>query len=36
MVQTFGKKKNAIAVARVREGKGLIRVNGSPLDLIEP
>ena len=36
LVQTFGRKKNAVAVASVREGKGLVRVNGSPLDLLEP
>jgi len=35
-VQTFGKKKTAIAVAYVTEGKGLIRVNGQPLRLVEP
>ena len=35
-VQTFGKKKNAIAVATVEEGKGLIRVNGKPIQLVEP
>ena len=35
-VQTFGKKKNAIAVATVEEGKGVIRVNGRPLQLVEP
>lgn len=36
LVQCFGKKKNAIAVATVRSGKGVFRVNGSPVDLIEP
>lgn len=36
LVQTFGRKKNAIAVATVRPGKGVIKVNGSPLDLLEP
>jgi small subunit ribosomal protein S16e len=35
-VRTFGKKKNATAVALVQEGKGIIRVNGKPLHLIEP
>ena len=35
-VQTFGKKKNATAVAICREGKGTIRVNGKPIDLVEP
>ena len=35
-VRTFGKKKNATAVALCQEGHGLIRVNGKPLQLIEP
>lgn len=36
LVQCFGKKKNAVAVATVRAGKGVFRVNGSPVDLLEP
>jgi len=36
LVQTFGRKKNSIAVASVRKGKGVMRVNGSPIDLLEP
>jgi small subunit ribosomal protein S16e len=35
-VQTFGRKKNGLAVATVKAGTGVIRVNGSPLDIIEP
>jgi small subunit ribosomal protein S16e len=35
-VQTFGRKKNAVAVAYVTDGKGLIKVNGQPLSLVEP
>jgi len=35
-VQTFGKKKSATAVAHVKKGKGLIKVNGVPLSLVEP
>merc|ERR1711939_469029 len=35
-VRTFGKKKNATAVALCQEGHGIIRVNGKPLQLIEP
>lgn len=35
-VQTFGKKKNATAVAYVKAGKGLIKVNGSPITLVQP
>lgn len=36
LVQTFGRKKNAVAVATVRTGKGVMRVNGSPIELLEP
>ncbi len=36
LVQTFGRKKNAIAVATVRPGRGVIKVNSSPLDMLEP
>ena len=35
-VQTFGKKKNSTAVAICRAGKGTLRVNGMPIDLVEP
>jgi len=35
-VQTFGKKKHAIAMALCGDGHGMIRVNGKPLDLMEP
>ena len=35
-IYTFGKKKKAIAVAICKRGKGLIRVNGRPIDLIQP
>jgi len=35
-VQTFGKKKTATAVAHAKEGRGLIRVNGSPINLVQP
>lgn len=35
-VQTFGRKKNAVAVATCKTGNGLIRVNGLPLDVLEP
>ncbi|KAF8337513.1 ribosomal protein S9 [Cantharellus anzutake] len=35
-VQTFGKKKTAVAVARTTEGRGIIHVNGSPIKLIQP
>mmetsp|Transcript_3522 Transcript_3522/g.4423 ORF Transcript_3522/g.4423 Transcript_3522/m.4423 type:complete len:146 (-) Transcript_3522:412-849(-) len=35
-VQTFGKKKTAIAVALCKRGRGLIKVNGCPIELMEP
>ena len=35
-VRTFGKKKNATAVALVEAGHGVLRVNGKPLHLVEP
>jgi len=35
-VQCFGKKKTATAVAQCTAGKGLIKVNGRPLHLVQP
>ena len=35
-VKTFGKKKNALAVASLTEGHGVVRVNGKPIQLVEP
>ena len=35
-VQTFGRKRSAIAVGIAKEGKGVIRLNGQPLHLVEP
>jgi len=35
-VQTFGRKKNSVAVAHVKSGSGLIKVNGQPLELRKP
>ncbi|KAK2079128.1 40S ribosomal protein S16 [Prototheca wickerhamii] len=35
-VQTFGRKKNAVAVAHVKRGKGELRLNGAPLELLQP
>ena len=35
-VQTFGRKKNATAVAHCTSGTGFIRINGKALHLIEP
>ena len=36
IVQTFGRKKNAVAVATATEGSGVIRINGKALNLVEP
>lgn len=35
-VQVFGRKKTATAVAYCKTGRGLINVNGRPLDMIQP
>ena len=35
-VQVFGRKKTATAVAYTKEGNGMIKVNGVPIDLLEP
>lgn len=36
IVQTFGRKKNATAVATCTSGNGFIKVNGKSLSLIQP
>ena len=35
-VQTFGRKKSAIAVSYCKKGRGLIKINGCPIELVEP
>merc|ERR1712122_324589 len=35
-VQVFGRKKTATAVAYCKRGHGLIKVNGRPLELVQP
>merc|ERR1712216_85283 len=35
-VQTLGRKREAVAVAFVKKGKGLIKVNGTPIELVQP
>ena len=35
-IQTSGKRKNAIARAVLKQGNGLIRVNGIPVEYVEP
>merc|ERR1712083_1272108 len=35
-VQTFGRKKTAVAVSYCKKGRGLIKINGCPIELVEP
>ena len=35
-VQTSGKRKTAIARANVKKGQGRVRINGSPIEIMEP
>ncbi|EHA8591660.1 40S ribosomal protein S16 [Cocos nucifera] len=35
-VQCFGRKKTAVAVTYCKRGHGLIKVNGSPIELVKP
>lgn len=35
-VQCYGRKKTATAVAYCKAGKGLLKINGVPVDLVEP
>ena len=34
--QCYGRKKTATAVAICKRGKGAVKVNGSPLELVQP
>ncbi|CAN8269856.1 unnamed protein product [Cochlearia groenlandica] len=35
-VQCFGRKKTAVAVTHCKRGSGLIKLNGSPIELYQP
>ncbi|KAK9112725.1 hypothetical protein Scep_020244 [Stephania cephalantha] len=35
-VQCFGRKKTAVAVTYCKAGRGLIKINGCPIELVEP
>jgi len=35
-VQCFGRKRSAVAVAYCKRGRGLIKINGCPIELAEP
>jgi len=36
IVNSSGKRKTAIARATIREGKGRVRVNKKPIEILEP
>lgn len=36
VTNTSGKKKTAVARATVRDGKGRVRINSTPVELVEP
>ena len=35
-VQVFGRKKTSVAVAYCKRGRGLIKVNGQPVEFLQP
>mmetsp|Transcript_6393 Transcript_6393/g.16362 ORF Transcript_6393/g.16362 Transcript_6393/m.16362 type:complete len:148 (+) Transcript_6393:26-469(+) len=35
-VQCFGRKKTAVAVAYCKKGKGILKLNGTPIELVQP
>ncbi|KNA11731.1 hypothetical protein SOVF_000320 [Spinacia oleracea] len=35
-VQCFGRKKTAVAVTHCKTGRGLIKINGTPIELVQP
>lgn len=35
-IQVFGRKKTATAIAFAKKGNGLIKVNGRPLEFLQP
>jgi len=35
-VQVFGRKKTAVAVAHCKQGRGMIKINGTPIELVQP
>ena len=35
-VQVFGRKKTSVAVAYCKRGRGLIKVNGQPIEFVQP
>jgi small subunit ribosomal protein S16e len=35
-VQVFGRKRHAVAVAHCKRGHGLVKVNGAPIETVQP
>merc|ERR1711935_284506 len=35
-VQVFGRKKTAVAVAYCKRGRGLVKINGCPIEFVQP
>lgn len=35
-VQVFGRKRSAVAIAYTKAGKGLIKINGTPIEFVQP
>eukprot|EP00455_Lapot_gusevi_P012313 TRINITY_DN1579_c0_g3_i3.p1 TRINITY_DN1579_c0_g3~~TRINITY_DN1579_c0_g3_i3.p1 ORF type:complete len:147 (+),score=60.89 TRINITY_DN1579_c0_g3_i3:55-495(+) len=35
-VQVFGRKRHAVAVAHCKRGHGVLKVNGCPIELVQP
>jgi hypothetical protein len=36
MFQVFGRKRHAVAVAHCKRGSGMVRVNGAPIETVQP
>lgn len=35
-VQVFGRKKSSVAVAYAKRGRGIVKINGSPIEFVQP
>lgn len=35
-VQVFGRKRHAVAVSHTKKGQGMVRVNGCPIETLQP
>ncbi len=36
VLQVFGRKRHAVAVAHCKRGSGMVRVNGAPIETVQP